>query len=231
MRNVRAFDSCTWFAAAALAAAMASGCGSDSRQVKAPPVEEDAARTSAAVAESQAQSIANLKAELIRGNAEIDNVLGTLNKLMNPAATATDLRATFDLYSEQLARMTQRSERLRQEAEQMRDARAAYFAKWDAKTSEIDNPSLRASAEERKARLRAAHERITTDALAARDAYDPFMRDLRDVRKFLGGELDPASVRMLGDVARQATDDGAVVKQRVSTVIADLDAVEGTAAH
>jgi hypothetical protein len=172
-------------------------------------------------------SVAQFKAELIQGNADIDKVLATLGKLTDPQTPPAELRSTFDAYSDQLARMTQRSEQLRREAEQMRDSRAAYFAKWEEKAAEIDNPSIRASVEARKARLRAAHDRITTGALAARDAYEPFMRDLQDVRKYLAADLSPSSVQMLGDVGKKANTEGAVVKQRVNAVVAELDAVEG----
>jgi hypothetical protein len=209
-----------------LVAAMAAGCGSDTRPVKAPPPQPDTvARTSTAV--MPASSIERFKADLVQSNIEIDRVLATLGTLTNPATAPSDLRRTFDTYSDQLARMTQHSEQMKREAEQMRDAQAAYFARWEEKAAQIDNPSLRASAEERKSRLRAAHERITSSSLLARDAYDPFMRDLQDVRKYLAADLSPTSVQMLGDVSKRANADGAAVKQRINTVIRELDAVEG----
>jgi hypothetical protein len=109
----------------------------------------------------------------------------------------------------------------------MRDARATYFAKWEAKNAEIDNPAIRASAEARQARLRAAHERITTASLAARDAYEPFMKDLNDIRKFLATEVSPQSTAMMADATRKANADGAVVKRKIDAVTAELDAVIG----
>jgi hypothetical protein len=229
MRNDRNVQLLKW-CSTALTAALACGCGSDSRPVKAPPVQaqtvqaESTARTSSAMVPSP--SLAQLKGELVQGNADIDKVLGTLHMLTDPQTPPSELRPTYDAYSDQLARMTQRSAQVRRDAEQMRDSRDAYFAKWEEKAATIDNPSVRASAEARKSRLRAAHERITTNALAARDAYEPFMRDLQDVRKYLASELSPTSVQMLGDVSKKADADGAVVKQRVNAVIRDLDAVE-----
>jgi chromosome segregation ATPase len=214
------------WAATAILAALVVGCGSsDTRPVKAPPVQEDAvARTSGAM--MQAPSVEQLKADLTQSKSEIDRLLGTLGMLTSPNTPPSALRPTYDAYADQLARMTQRAEQMKREAEQMRDAQAAYFARWEAKAAQIDNPSVRASAEARKSRLRSAQDRITSASLAARDAYEPFMRDLQDVRKYLGAELTPTSVQMLGDVDKKATADGAVVKQRIDAVIAELDAVD-----
>jgi hypothetical protein len=210
----------------------AVGCGSDSRQVEAPPVQPADNSARAAGASMQAPTLDTFKAELTDKKAQIDGALATLNKLTDPRTPASELRGTYDTYADQLARITQHSQQMKQEAERMRDERAAYFARWEDKAAEIDNPSIRASAEARKNRLRAAHDRITTAALAARDSYDPLMRDLQDVRKFLATELSPATTAMLGDVGKKANADGANVKQKIDAVIAELDAVtSGTGAQ
>jgi hypothetical protein len=176
-----------------------------------------------------ASSLESLKSDLTDSKSQIDAALGSLNKLTDPKTPAADLRGTYDAYSDQLARITQNSEKLRAEAEAMRNERAAYFARWEEKAATIDNPSIRASADARKARIRSGYERITTASLTAKDAYDPFMRDLQDVRKFLGGDLSPASVSMLGDVSKKANADGANVKQKIDAIIAELDAVDSGA--
>lgn len=235
MRHVRLDRSTLWFAAA-LASAMLVGCASG-REVKAPPVQEEpvavtsssSAASASAAAVTPVPSIGQFKADLAQSTAEIDKVLATLGTLTNPQTPPSQLRSAFDMYSDQLARMTQRSVQMKREAEQMRDSQAAYFARWEAKAAQIDNPSIRASAEERKARLRLAQDRITSSALEARDAYEPFMRDLQDVRKYLAADLSPTSVQMLGDVGKKANADGTVVTRRINAVIAELDAVEGAA--
>jgi hypothetical protein len=229
MPNVHSRHAPRW-AVAATAAAFVCGCGSPSQTlpVKAPPVQQDAAaRTSAAV--MQAPSAGQFKSELTQSKSEIDRLVATLGALTDPNTPPSALRPTYDAYADQLARMTQRSQQMKREAEQMRDARAAYFAQWEEKAAQIDNPSVRASAEAGKARLRAAHERITSASLAARDAYEPFMRDLQDVRRYMAADLSPTSLQMLGDVGKKAGADGATVKQRIDAVIAELDAVEGGA--
>ena len=53
-------------------------------------------------------------------------------------------------------------------------------------------------------------------------------RDARDVRKFLGGDLSKQSVSLLGDVSTKSQADGAIVKQKIDTIVDELDRIEAT---
>jgi len=206
------------------------GCASDTRQVDAPPphpAQPAAAAQNAAAAPSPAPSLESLRSDLSESKNQIDAALASLTRLTDPKTPQTELRPTYDAYADQLARITQHSEKLKREAEAMRASKAEYFAKWDQKAEQIDNPSIRASADARRARMRAGYERITEASLAAKEAYQPFMKDLQDVRRYLGAELSRDNATMLEGVSRKANADGVTVKQKIDTVIAELDAVNG----
>ena len=49
-------------------------------------------------------------------------------------------------------------------------------------------------------------------------------RDARDVRKFLGGDRSKQSVSLLGDVSTKSQADGAIVKQKIDTIVDELEA-------
>jgi hypothetical protein len=220
-----------------------AGCGgSDTRDVQAPPSQQKSNRpvtasgagagsgsqaAQGASAAMGASSIAQMRQDLVAGQQQIDRTLASLRKLTDPSTT--DLRGAYDEYSNNLARMNDHSEKVSREANAMRNDRNAYFAQWEAKLTEIENPTIRASAEQRRNKLRQSHERITTLSGEARDAYDPFMRDLQDVRKFLGGDLSRQSVSMLGDVQRKAAASGATVNQKIAAIVAELDAIDAGA--
>jgi hypothetical protein len=180
------------------------GCGSSDkpRAIQAPPPQPAAgssATGSAASASAQvttATSAAAFRNDLVASTQQMDKVLAALNQLTDP--NTQDLRGAYDNYSDQLARMNQFAEKLKGEATAMGAARNQYFATWEQRLSEINNPNIRASVEARQAKLRASHDRIRTETLDARDAYEPFMRDLRDARTFLGGDLSKQSTSMLG---------------------------------
>jgi hypothetical protein len=206
-----------------------AGCGSsDTRQVNAPPVQQESALDAGAAAPAAsklgAPSVAEFKTNLLACKEQIDKTLAALADVTNP--NTPDLRGAYDKYGDQLARTEAQAMDVKKEAAAMRSARQAYFARWEARASEIENPTIRASAEARRQRLRDAHERIITDSEQLRDSYEPLMKDLQDVRKFLAADLSRQSVSMLGDVNRKSQADGAVVKQKIDAIVAELDQVE-----
>jgi hypothetical protein len=85
-----------------------------------------------------------LRQDLVAGQQQIDRTLSSLRRLTDP--TTEDLRAAYDDYSNQLARMTDHADKAGREANAMRKDRNAYFAQWENKVTEIDNPTIRASA-------------------------------------------------------------------------------------
>src|SRR4051812_38868485 len=130
-----------------------AGCGdSDKRPVNPPPVQSSARNTTDARNASGAliASADDFRAKLIGCKRQIDSTLGALAEVANP--NTVDLRAAYDRYCDQLARTEQQAVDVKKEASEMRTARQAYFASWEAKASDIDNPTIRASAEARRQR-------------------------------------------------------------------------------
>jgi hypothetical protein len=195
------------------------GCASDSSDVKAPPP-----RTSSSSSTPAARAGTNVptgldlyRNGLIESEQQIDKTLAALAELTDP--NQQDIRGAYNKYCDQLARMKQHSDTLKREADAMRSSRDEYFGKWEAKSSEIENPTIRASAEARRKRLRDAHERIITTSADARDAYVPFMKDLGDIKKYLDNDLSKASIADLGDAAKKVQCDGAIVKEKIDAVV------------
>jgi len=212
-----------------LALAIAGGCSSDSKPVSAPPPQASSSSGSSsmnAAATNQPGGLAAYRAGLVQGEQQMDATLTSLKALTDPAQM--DLRGAYDKYCDNLARMNQHAETMKAEADQMRASRDTYFSNWEEKASEIDNPTIRASAEARRKRLRDAHESIITTSGEARDAYQPFMKDLQDIRKYLASDLSKASVADLSDAVKKVNADGVVVKQKVDAVIKTLDTIQGT---
>jgi hypothetical protein len=116
---------------------------------------------------------------------------------------------------------------MKTQADTMRTSRDAYFAKWEEKSSEIDNPTIRASAEARRKRLRDSHEQIVTATGEVKDAYQPFVKDLEDIKKFLSTDLTPQSVALISDASKKVQLSGAVVKEKIDLLSKTLDSVQG----
>jgi Protein of unknown function (DUF2959) len=219
----------------ALAVCLAAGCGSsDSRPVNAPPAAapaskaRPAAATPARSAAAEAVGPTRMRADLLQGKQHVNSALASLRQLTDPGTT--DLNTPFNSYSNSLATLEQHAEKMRRESDKMRESRSAYFAGWEEKVSEIDNPTIRASAEARRSRLRDAQERLTTKSGEVRDAYAPLMRDMQDVRKFLAGDLSKQSTSMVADAANKAQQSGAVLNQKIDALVAELDTIDSGAA-
>jgi Protein of unknown function (DUF2959) len=219
----------------------AGGCASDSVEVKPPPPKPKSAQpnppagepaapgTSAAATPAAALAAADgldsFRAELASGQRQIDKTLASLDQLTDP--NQGDLRGAYDRYCDDLARLGEHAANVKSEADAMRASRDAYFAKWEAKASATDNPTIRASADARRERLREANQKIVSASADVRDAYQPFMKDLEDIKKFLATDLSKDGVAYVNNAAKKVRADGPVVKEKISTLIRTLDTVEG----
>src|SRR5688572_24828613 len=134
-----------------------SGC-SDSRPVKAPPVSDPDPPMAAAPAPSPSMSsdaadegtpaaaptlpgsggLDAFRADLESADQQIDATLASLAELTDPKQE--DLRAAYDRYCDQLARMQESADAMKREADAMRESRNAYFASWEERTSDVGNP-------------------------------------------------------------------------------------------
>lgn len=212
-------------AAGVVAFASLSGC-SDSKPVKAPPPSSSTPAPKPAAA-NQPSGLEAFRGSLADSTKQLDSTMAALAELTDPQQQ--DLRGAYNRYSDQLARMNEHAQTIKAEADGMRASRDAYFAKWEEKTSDIDNPTIRASAEARRKRLRDAHDEIVTASGEARDAYVPFMKDLQDIKKYLSNDLTKSSIADLGDAVKKVQASGAAVKQKIDSVLATLDKVQAGA--
>ena len=189
-----------------------------------PPVAIPAAGAGAAAAAASANSAANLRSELTATQEQIDRTLSSLDELAKPGQT--DLRGAYKRYSQNVDLLDRQARRARTDADAMRQARAQYFAQWQAKLAETDNPTLREAAADRRTRLRAGEERIVAAAADVKESFDPLMTDLQDVRKFLADDLSADRASILGPLATKSQASGAAVKGKIDALIAELDTIE-----
>ena len=178
-----------------------------------------------AAAGKQAASVEQFRENLVSAKDEIDRTLTTLSDLIDPGQT--DLAAANKRFGDQVDALRTHAEKVKTDADAMRQTREAYFAKWDARIAAIDNPTLRTEAEAKRARLRNSQETILVDSALVKEAYRPFMADLEDTRKFLAADASKDSVSVLAPTVKKAQENGKVLKERIDKVVESLDEVEG----
>ena len=212
----------------ATAMTVAIGCSSGEKVQAPPPAKKSTppAASAGSTATPVTTPMQIFRNDLVAGEQQIDNTLKALAQVTDPKQE--DLKAAYDNFTNQLARTNDQADKLKREADAMRTAREKYFAGWEEKVADIDNPTIRASAEARRTRMRDSQERIVTKSQAVRDAYQPFMKDLQDIKKYLDQDLSKDSIADIGDAVKKVQADGAIVKQKIDAVVAELDAVQGS---
>jgi len=215
------------FAPMGLALCVLAGCGSnETRQVKPPPPQQPPSGAAAAArADSLSmQSMGQFRASINTAQQQIDATLASLAALTDPAQQ--DLPGAYKKYSDNVARLQQQAEGIRKTSEAMRDTREAYFASWEDKSSAIESPTIRASAESRHRRLRDTQEQIALASSETKDAYVPFMKDLQDIKTYLATDLSKSKVADLGQANKNVQADGANVKAKLGEVARLIDTVQ-----
>ena len=227
--------------AGALVICVALGCSNpDVRPVDAPPPQKSSSTyssRSAAPAGSPTPAplqpslttptLVQFREALAQSIRDIDETLVSLTALTDPAQS--DLRTAYATYCDRLAGMETQAQSIKYQADGMRASREQYLVAWETKTSEIDNPTIRASAEARRRRLRDSYEQIAVASAESRDAYTPFVRDLHDIKKYLANDLSKSGVADLGDATQKVRASGATVKAKIQSLIQVIDRVESGA--
>jgi hypothetical protein len=132
----------------------------------------------------------------------------------------------FDQLERDEHRLYADSLRLRERAQAMR-ARVQYFEEWQQHLGQVNDPEARDRAERLRPRLKENFARMQEFAQPTREAFKPF---LSDVRKLLDAlENDPASVQEAEtkQLIDRALENARKVEQGVAAILHELDAVAG----
>jgi len=206
-----------------LAAGLVIGCANtDKRPVAVPPPSRTpSAQQTDAMAK---QTMDQFMASLLQAQTDIDRTLSTLGSLTDP--NQQDLRGAYEKYCDSISRMEETSQTLKTQADAMRTSHDAYFANWEEKTTEIENPTIRAGAEARGKRLRDANDTIVSASCEARDAYGTFISDAKDIKSFLMSDLSKPKVSVLGEANKKVQGSGTTVKEKLLVISNTLTSVK-----
>lgn len=149
------------------------------------------AASAPSAADKVAEKMLGLTQSVDAMKAQIDSVMGSLNSL---TAGSGDLVAMYDTFGKQVDKTESMYKKAKSEASKARSQRDSYIKKWEASQQKIQNEELRKTAEARKAELLPIIEKLKESASGAEQAFLPFLQDLKDIRLFLGNDLNPTGV-------------------------------------
>jgi hypothetical protein len=107
-------------------------------------------------------------------------------------------------------------------AKEMRDRAEAYFAEWDKGMTNITNPDLRETSESRRADVSAAFDQVADSLKRSKDAFDPFLSDLKDIEQVLSLDLTMGGIEAVQKISKSAIAHGEDLRAALSDAAGDI---------
>ena len=197
-------------AAAVMAAVAISGCASSSGYSKG----GDAAKgMDKAAAEVQA---------IVQ---QTSLTLGSLSNLVNHPAP--NLVPQYKEFTSATKKLTSLSESVDKKAADMRERGDAYFAEWNKGATNITNADLRKISEDRRNEVASAFAEVADSLKRSKDAFDPFLSNLRDIQQVLNLDLTQGGLRSIQSVAKTASENGQKLKGALTEAAEDIESLAG----
>lgn len=168
-------------------------------------------------------SITALRGELMFGRQQVARTLNALNGLT--ASAVGDLLPKFKTFEREVAQLDKSGQRASRRAAAMRSKTAAYFEQWGKEIETIQNPQVRAESAKRRSETMRSYQQIEGPAREAAAAYDPLLRDLRDIRSHLKQDLTARGIAGARGFVSTATQDAAALQQKIDAVVGELDRI------
>jgi chromosome segregation ATPase len=170
------------------------------------------------------QGLQESQAQLQKAQTEIDKAIAALDQLSSGQG---DLKKSFENYSKAVADVEAAGDKARARWQNMQARQKEYVAKWQSELETIENPEVRASLEQRRAKIRDDFDKIKATAQGVRDAYKPFLSDLKEIQKGLSLDLSPAGVTGMKPAMAKAKTEGQTLKQEISELQTELASIAG----
>ena len=175
---------------------------------------------------SMADSMAKQTAGMQAAKPQVDEMLASLDSLVRAEG---DMKPAFKKFSDTIGDTEKMAAKARKSAQSIRDQEAEYFAAWQQEAAAITNPELKAATQARQAEVKNTLGELGASGKKAGDAYDPFIKDMKDIRTYLSNDLTQGGVKRIeptiqkarqsGTALQKALDDFNQVSQRVQTAL------------
>ena len=169
------------------------------------------------------ESFQATKQNLASANAQIQATNESLRKLTS--GEATDLRMAYTDYVKHVEQTDKLAKKARDRAASLRSRTDDYVNAWEAEMKQIDDEELRSRSKQRMAAARAEFQKVVDTGQEVREAYDPYMKSLRDVQTFLANDLTAGGIESAKGKATTTISQGEEVRKKLAALEAELDRV------
>ncbi|MCU0770941.1 MAG: DUF2959 family protein [Verrucomicrobia bacterium] len=152
--------------------------------------------------------------------AQTELTLSSLSNLVyNPAP---DLVPQYKAFTRETKKLDSLSESVDKKAAEMKKRADDYFAKWDAGMTNITNPDLRKTSEARRAEVSSAFEEVAQSLKKSKEAFDPFLSDLKDVQQVLNLDLTQGGLNSIKGTTKKAIAHGEDLRSALQEAAKDI---------
>jgi ribosome-associated translation inhibitor RaiA len=188
-----------------------------------------AAEASAAgykLADKTGASIAEFRDEIVNIKKEVDATVAALDKIVTTATT--DPRKAYKEFDKAVPRIDDAANKAKKRGEEIKARGQAYFKEWEKELAAVNSMEIRQLADERKAKLQGIFGNIKTFMEPARDQFNPWLADLKDLQKYLSNDLTIGGVDAAKGLIAKTKAGGQAVQQTMDKVIAELNTIVAT---
>ncbi len=143
--------------------------------------------------EAARQEVAAVRSNIVLTLEQLDLIRHTNNP-----------QAQFQQFCTQLTNMEEQVQIIRARARTMKERGDAYFAAWETRTAEIQDPQMRRWAESRYTVRKQSYDRIIHYMQQARAEFTPLLDELKQIKTLLEGTRDPARITAAKDLFMRA---------------------------
>lgn len=173
--------------------------------------------------DSAASSLTSAANAITVGQAKIETALTNLNDLVNNPQG--DLVAGFNKFNAAVKSLQATSQDVSRRVTEMRKTGNDYFQQWDQQLATIQNEDIKNRSAARKDEMEKKFADVKRSYTEVHLAFEPFLRDLKDIQTALGTDLTSGGVAAIRGVVDKANRDGEVVRsaaQQLSAHFKDL---------
>lgn len=167
-----------------------------------------------------ASTMADLRASIVAVNDQITPVSASLTELLKDTVDAAPAFKQFVTASDSLANATKKTQDI---LTKLRSEGTAYFAEWEKQNAAITDPSIKKSADERRADLSKQLDEVTKAMGDVVATYPPYLSRIKDARTFLSNDLTRAGIKSIDSTLSHLINQGGEVSKSLNAVVKALD--------
>jgi|RhiMethySRZTD1v2_1073278.scaffolds.fasta_scaffold806765_1 chromosome segregation ATPase len=171
--------------------------------------------------EKAVEGFGNTKEAVTKAQAQVDKATTALDQL----AAGGDLQKAFANYNNAVEDLEKTGAGAKKRADAMRKNVNAYVERWQKEMETMNDPTLRASLEQRRQAVSANFGRVQEAAQGVREAYQPFLAQLKELQRALAVDLSPAAIPGMRPSMDKAKTQASTLKQKISALSSELDRI------